>query len=78
LQTVILLRILLESGAPVALTLILISKDSPGVLCPVALTEKYSFLFCVLEYFTRITKQQYNKRKKTKKTFKFPKIVKVK
>jgi len=33
---------------------------------------------CALEYFIRITKQWYNKRKKTKKTPKFPKIVRVK
>jgi len=40
--------------------------------------EKYSCPFCALEYFIRITNQQYNKRKETKKTSKFPKIVKVK
>jgi len=34
--------------------------------------------FCALEYFIRITKQWYNKRKETKKNSKFPKIVRVK
>jgi len=33
------------------------------------------FSLCALEYFIRITKQWYNKRKETKKTSKFPKIV---
>ena len=36
------------------------------------------FPLCALEYFIRITKQRYNKRKETKKTLKFPKIVRVK
>ena len=37
--------------------------------------EKSCCLFCALEYFIRIIKQWYNKRKETKKTSKFPKIV---
>jgi len=36
------------------------------------------FPLCALEYFIRITKQWYNKRKETKKTSNFPKIVRVK
>jgi len=40
---------------------------------------KDPFPLCALEYFIRITKQWYNnKRKKTKKTPEFPKIVRVK
>jgi len=39
---------------------------------------KYYCPFCALEYFIRITKQQYNKRKETKRTSKFPKIIRVK
>jgi len=39
---------------------------------------KSLFPLCALEYFIRITKQWYNKRKETKKTPKFPKIVRVK
>ena len=40
---------------------------------------KSLFPLCALEYFIRITKQWYNnKRKETKKTSEFPKIVKVK
>jgi len=39
---------------------------------------KSIFPLCALEYFIRITKQWYNKRKETKKTPKFSKIVKVK
>ena len=40
---------------------------------------KSLFPLCALEYFIRITKQWYNnKRKETKKTSEFPKIIKVK
>ena len=40
--------------------------------------KEYFCSFYALKYFIRITKQWYNKRKETKKTSKFPKIVKVK
>jgi len=40
--------------------------------------KEYFCLFYALEYFIRIIKQWYNKRKETKKTSKFPKIVRVK
>jgi len=50
------------------------------VVVPLDVQNRKGIILSLLcpRVFIRITNQRYNKRKETKKTFKFPKIVKAK